>query len=181
MKKFSLLLIILFTSLVFSQTEPVINFIPIYIYTYEDDSTIYEFEYSACLKPMLDDFFSNKRLSKLDLTNLCNLKGIYHSIIEGYYAGAYGINQPIHGTSYSNILINTLIPEYLPTFLTAILYHEMYHQFLPTVEHCKSKCCHYIFKDGSTVTIEHLIKTFDASEKRKYFKYIRRKQRQLGY
>jgi hypothetical protein len=174
MKKLTLLLLTpLFSFFLFSQTSEIST------YTYEYNHIIYEFEYSTCLKPMLDEYFNNKEVDKLDLTELCNLKGVFHSKITGQHTGAYGINMVMYGGPERVIFINIVTPHYLPTFISATLYHEMYHQFLPTLGHCEGKCCPYILKSGDNIEIEDVIKTFNKYEKKKYFKYIRREQMRL--
>jgi len=177
MNKFKLLLVILFCPLfLFSQTIPK----DIGVYRYERNSIIYEFLYSPCLKSMLDDYFGNKGLNRMDLEELCSLKGVFHSKINGEYAGAFGVNAPIVDSTNKFIYINDHIKDFLPTFITAVLYHEMFHQLLPTVKHCTGNRCPYIFKNGDGINIENVIKTFDEYEKDRYFKHLYLLQKQVN-
>ena len=147
-------------------------------YSYEQDGTTYQFKYTACLKPFIEEYFSNtEKLKHMDLELLGNLVAIYHMSMLGPFSDFYGINTPpLDGCTY--IYINSdKVQHAFPTFLTAVLYHELYHQFFPGEGHCQGSVCPYILRAGEFIKPEVVVRNFNDYEKKKYFDYIIKRQK----
>ena len=145
-----IILILLVANLSFSQVTK---------YKIDDSISI---EVDVTLYDSLDTLVKLFEANNLDKTKLGKICGIYRA---QFGESVLGYTNSLEGT----IKVTYSIPEYLPDLKTYVLYHEIGHILFGEIHDPNGP---YIFRPGSLINIQSLIKYWDYYE-HEYIYYLK--------